>query len=166
MKKNILKTLLFTILLSAMPIIADAMSDKDVTIPRYEIECAGVEGSEGSYLVQVWVYMKKPNADFSIFKLAAVHGVLFRGYGNETGCKAQRPLAGSQTVENEKSDFFRPFFNEGQYEKYTKILDSSIINQKINKKLYRMGMVVSVAKDQLRKDLEKAGILEGLGSLF
>ncbi|MBE6308320.1 MAG: hypothetical protein E7087_03310 [Bacteroidales bacterium] len=164
MKKSILKTLLFTFLALAIP--TSAVADDDFTIPRYDIECAGVEGSEGSYLVQVWVYMKKPKADFSTFKMVAVHGVLFRGYGNETGCKAQRPLAGSQTVENEKADFFKPFFNEGQYEKYTKILDSSITNQKINKKLYRMGMVVSVAKDQLRKDLEKAGVLKGLGSIF
>lgn len=165
MKKSILKVLMLITLTFAIPTIADA-KDKDVVIPRYDIECAGVEGSAGSYLVQVWVYMKKPTTDYSIFKMAAVHGVLFRGYGNETGCKAQRPLAGSQIVENEKADFFKPFFNEGRYENYAKILDSSIINQKISKKSYRMGMVVSVAKDQLRKDLEKAGVLERLDSLF
>ena len=80
MKKSILKTLLFTFLALAIP--TSAVADDDFTIPRYDIECAGVEGSEGSYLVQVWVYMKKPKADFSTFKMVAVHGVLFRGYGN------------------------------------------------------------------------------------
>lgn len=70
----------------------------------------------------------------------------------------------------EKKDFFEPFFEEGG--KYMKFVSESNDGNvgaedrlKVGKE-YKIGVVVSVNKDLLRKDLEAAGIIRGLSSGF
>ena len=49
---------------------------------NYEIEGAGV-GTQGTYLVKVWVVSKKNKPNLNLIKKCAVHGVLFRGFVND-----------------------------------------------------------------------------------
>ena len=147
---------------------AKKKADKATQEWRYEIECAGT-GVQGTYLIKVWSYSKKPVVAFEQSKKNAVHGVVFKGFkGNSTsGCTSQRPIAPNPTVEQEQSDFFTKFFsNGGDYMKY--ISNSQSMSNDVVKvgKEYKVGVVVSVAKDQLRKDLETAGIIKGLSSGF
>ncbi|MDR2972824.1 MAG: hypothetical protein LBU83_13015 [Bacteroidales bacterium] len=147
---------------------AKKKANKDTQDFRYDIECAGT-GAQGFYLVNVWTYSKKPAVAFEQSKKNAVHGVLFKGFGSNSiaGCTSQRPIAANPTVEQEQADFFKKFFsNGGDYMKY--VTNSGPINQKTLKvgKEYKVGVVVSVAKEQLRKDLEAAGIIKGLSSGF
>jgi hypothetical protein len=89
-----------------------------------------------------------------------VHGVLFKGYLNI------RPLAGSASVEAQHADFFSTFFAEkGDAKNYVSTVSSSRTVVKENK-VYKISTIVTVSKDQLRKDLEKAGVLKGLNSAF
>ena len=133
---------------------------------RYDIECAGT-GSQGTYLVKVWVYggkLKNPSSE--LIKQAAVHGVIFKGYAGKSGCAAQRPLAPSPGLEQEKDDFFNAFFNiDKAYSKYVTEVDGTTERVKVGKQ-YKIGAVVSVSKDLLRKDLEAAGIIRGLSDGF
>jgi len=132
---------------------------------RYDIECAG-NGAQGSYLVKVWVYTKESKLTSEVLKKYAVHGVIFKGYAGKSNCSSQRAIAQSPALEQEKSDFFNAFFNKDKaYSKYATEVSGSVERIKIGKE-YKYGAVISVSKDMLRQDLEKAGIIRGLSDGF
>lgn len=132
---------------------------------RYELECAG-NGQQGTYLVKVWSYSKNQRVAYEQCSKNAVHGVIFKGFAGGQGCTAQRPLAQNPGVEQEHADFFKHFFdNGGEYMKYVQVKSPERQTVKI-KSEYKVGVVVSVAKDQLRKALEQAGIIRGLSTGF
>lgn len=137
---------------------------------RYEVECAGI-GKDGMYLIKVWSYSKNPKVAVTQAKKNAIHGVIFKGFsGGGQGCTSQRPLASSPGIEEEKADFFDPFFEEGgKFMKYVSESGDGNVDAgdrvKVGKE-YKIGVLVSVSKDALRKDLEAAGIIKGLTSGF
>lgn len=140
-------------------------SNKNTQEWRYEVECEK-NGAEGSYLVKVWSYSKSQSAAAKNAAKNAVHGVIFKGVAGKGGeCVSQRPLAPSPGVQYEKSDYFSKFFDDGgEYQKYAIVVG---VPESIKiKKEYKVGVVVSVSKDQLRKDLESAGIIKGLSNGF
>jgi len=145
-------------------------ADKDTKEWRYEIECSGI-GSDGTYLVKVWSYSKKPEVAILQAKKNAVHGVIFKGFGGgPRECTSQKPLATNPNIEDEKADYFDKFFEDGgQYMKYvTESSDGSIDSRdrlKIGKE-YKIGVILSIQKDKLRQDLEAAGIVRGLNTGF
>lgn len=127
---------------------------------NYEISCAGV-GVQGTYLVEVTSYGKTVDAALAQMKKDAVHGVLFRGF---TGKCSQKPLAGKPEVENNFKDYFKVFFSDkGDYGKY--VVESNEVAPMPTKvgKQYKVTKILSVKKDLLRRDLEKAGIIKPLG---
>jgi hypothetical protein len=82
----------------------------------------------------------------------------------------QKPLAQNPNLEQEKEDFFKTFFQDGgKYQKFVSLTNNGAIGPgdriKIGKE-YKIGVVVSVNSAELRKDLEAAGVLKGLGSGF
>ncbi|HOK50850.1 MAG TPA: hypothetical protein PLF75_03070, partial [Bacteroidales bacterium] len=80
------------------------------------------------------------------------------------------PLASSPAVEDEYSEFFDKFFADGgDYMRYVSLSNDGSIDSEDRLKVgkeYKIGVVVSVMKDQLRKDLEKAGIIKALDAGF
>jgi len=144
-------------------------ADKDTKNWRYELEAAGV-GTQGSYLVKVWSYSKNPKVAIEQAKKNAVHGVVFKGFTGKPGVPGQKALASSPNVEQEKQEFFDDFFaDNGKYMKYvSESGDGSIAAEDRLKagKEYKIGIVVSVNVDALRKDLEAAGVIKGLSSGF
>lgn len=147
---------------------AKKKANKDTRNWRYEIECAGI-GKEGTYLIKVWSYSKKPAVAMEQSKKNAVHGVIFQGFaGGGQGCTSQKPLASGPSVEQEKEDFFNEFFADGgKFMKYVGSANDGA-GQEVLKvgKEYKVGVIVSVMKDNLRKDLEAAGIVKKLDSGF
>lgn len=132
---------------------------------RYEIECAG-NGVQGSYLVKVWSYSRKPAVATEQCKKNAVHGVIFKGYPGKDGCVPQRALASNPGVEFEYADYFNSFFEDGgEYMKYVQVTGAGKESIKV-KKEYKVGVVVTVSKDALRKALEQAGVIKSLSSGF
>jgi hypothetical protein len=146
---------------------ARAKAEKATREWRYEIECAGI-GADGTYLIKVWSYSKKATVAIEQVKKNAVHGVVFKGFvGAIQGCTSQKPLTNNPALEQERADFFDDFFADGG--KFMKFVSASGDgNAEVLKvgKEYKVGVVVSVMKDQLRKDLEAAGIIKGLSSGF
>jgi len=144
-------------------------ADKDTKNWRYEIEAAGV-GTQGSYLIKVWSYSKNPKVALEQAKKNAVHGVVFKGFTGKPGVPGQKALASSPNIEQEKQEFFDDFFaDNGKYMKYvSESGDGSIAAEDRLKagKEYKIGIVVSVNVDALRKDLEAAGVIKGLSSGF
>jgi hypothetical protein len=144
-------------------------ADKDTKNWRYEIEGVG-EGKEGTYLIKVWTYSKKSNVAIEQAKKNAVHGIIFKGYTGVGRISSQPPLVSDPGAEFEKADFFDPFFSEnGGYMKYINVTgDGSVAPEdvlKVNKE-YKIGVIVSVKKDMLKKDLVAAGIAKTLSSGF
>lgn len=132
---------------------------------NYDIE--GVEtGTQGIYIVKVYVYTNKPVATTEQIKYAAVHGVLFRGFSGK-GFATQKALARPE-VETQKSDYFGAFWGNGDYMAYANIVNAVADRIKLSGKdyKYKIGAIVSVSKDSLRKALEDAGIIRGLNTGF
>ena len=130
----------------------------------YEIECAGA-GTQGSQLVKVWIYGNNNDVSIDAFKRYAVHGVIFKGYAGGNGCTPQKPMATNPALEQQRANFFEPFFNADKaYNKYTTQV-GNIESVRVGGE-YKTGATISVAKDMLRRDLEAAGVLRGLSNGF
>lgn len=155
-------TLLVALILSISLVILAKGNEEGL---NYEIEGAGT-GSHGTYLVKVTVITKEKKIQDELIARCAVHGVLFRGFSNKELRQNQRPLAGSAMVEVQHADFFKDFFKEeGMAKNYVSAVNSSRQVVKSGKK-YRVSTVVTVNKEQLHRDLEKAGIIKGLNTGF
>lgn len=129
----------------------------------YEIECAGA-GTQGSQLVKVWVYDR--NANIDMIKHYAVHGLIFKGYAGGNGCTPQRPMAASPALELQRANFFDPFFKTDKaYNRYASQVGNRLERVRVGNET-KIGAVISVSKDMLRRDLEAAGVLRGLSGGF
>ena len=134
---------------------------------RYEVECVST-GASGTYLVKVWSYSINPIVAIEQSKKNAIHGIIFKGFtGHGAGC-TQNALDKNPTQDQEI--FFNNFFADGgDYMKYVSTsTDGSIDAADILRigKEFKIGVIVSVSKDALRKYLETAGILKSLDAGF
>lgn len=175
MNNHILHGLLFLIILLIPSMTFGQKKSKKKSVQdtykwRYEIECLGT-GTEGSELIKVWSYSKNTDVAIESGKRNAVHGIIFRGVSGNQNCQSQKPLSRNVNLEVEQREFFEIFFKEGgKYLKFVSLTTDGKIQAgdrfKIGKREYKIGLVVSVRKDELRKDLEAAGILNSLSSGF
>lgn len=133
---------------------------------RYDIICEG-NGVEGTYLVRVWVYANKQNLKPEQIRKFAVHGIIFKGVTGSSKCNGQKPLAKSLSVEEENKKYFDEFFEKkNAYLNFATIVEGTFERVKVTKRQFKIGAVVSVSKDQLRKQLEADGIIRGLSTGF
>lgn len=146
-----------------------AKTDKDLW--RYEIECVGT-GIEGTAQIKVWSYSKKPELAAEQAKKNAIHGIIFKGFsGGAQGCTSQKPLARDPNIEQTHEKYFKAFFSaSGSYMKYVTLTNDGNVpagnRLKVSKKLYKVGVIVSVRRDELRKSLENAGVIKALSAGF
>lgn len=144
-------------------------ADKDTQSWVYEIEPVSV-GSQGTYLIKVWSYSKRPVVAIEQAKKNAVHGIIFKGFMGKQGVPGQRALSSNPNLEMEQEIFFKNFFAEGgKYMKFVNVTNDGAIAAEDRLKMgreYKIGVIVSVNVAGLRKDLEEAGILRGLSSGF
>ncbi len=134
---------------------------------NYEVECMGT-GMDGTQLIKVWGYGKKPNVAAYQAKKNAVHAVIFKGItGGKSGCMT-RPLVTKPGAEVQHSDYFNTFFsNGGHYLSFvSQTGDGTMDRIKVGRRQYKIGVVVAVKHAQLRKELETAGIINKLGDGF
>ncbi|HNX13112.1 MAG TPA: hypothetical protein PK664_07645, partial [Paludibacteraceae bacterium] len=124
MKKTIQYLSLLLIVLTSFSLSISAQNkkaDKDTRNWVYEIEPVGV-GTQGSYLIKVWSYSKKPMVALEQAKKNAVHGIIFKGFTGIQGVPGQRPLTNNPNLEVEQAEFFKNFFAEGgKYMKFVNI---------------------------------------------
>lgn len=149
---------------------ARAKADKDTDQFRYEIECVN-QGTSGTYQVKVWSYSKKPKVAVEQTKKNAIHGVLFKGYpGNSRKCTEQRPIVSDPDAEKQHPVFFREFMADGgDYMRFVSLSTDGAIDagdiMKVGRE-YKVGVVVNVSKDELRRYLEDKKIIRGLSTGF
>jgi len=172
--KNILKKIsLLFVMIASFTLVANAQAkkkaDKDTEAWRYEIEVVQT-GTQGTYLIKVWSYSKKPDVAIEQAKKNAVHGIIFKGFTGTSSVPGQKALTNNVNLEEEKADFFKPFFADGgKYMKFVSTSNDGAIaaedRMKIGKE-YKVGVILSVNVSALRKDLEDAGIIKSLGAGF
>lgn len=159
MKKNI-------ILIVVVALMTVFHSCKSKAVYQYEMVCMGV-GSQGSNLLKVFSYAKSVNKATEQAKHDAVHGVLFKGIVGGNGCSNQPPIVKSNEYQANK-EFFDNFF-KGEYLRFVNISSDGTINPKDRLKVgsqYKIGVTVSVNKNELRKYLETQGVIKKLGGMF
>lgn len=168
MKKIKLITALL-ILITTTVFAQQRKANKDTETWRYEIEAVQT-GLQGTYLIKVWSYSKKPETATEQSRKNAIHGIIFKGFSGKEGVPGQNPLTSNSNLEVEKEDFFKTFFADGgKYMKYVTLSNDGAVaaedRMKIGKE-YKIGVVVSVNVAALRKDLENEGIIKSLSSGF
>ncbi len=129
----------------------------------YQIEGAG--GNAGMDLVKVTIVSKKSDIKEEQFGRCAIHGILFRGYSTASsfGLSGNRaPLMGSPLAEQQHADFFSSFFDD-TYKGYIQVMSDTRRVVKVGKE-YKVTSVVAVSVSNLRRDLEKIGILKSINS--
>ncbi len=145
--------------------------DKETMEWRYEIEPAVGQGAQGTYLVKVWSYAKKADKATAQAPKNAVHGILFKGYAaynsGNVRIAGQKPLVTDPAIETQNEDFFNDFFADGgPYSKFVTLVGNGATDIiKVGKEV-KVGVVVSVQKDALRKYLEDAKIIKSMNSIF
>jgi hypothetical protein len=162
-------SLVFISLCTTNVVQSQKRENKDTQAWRYEIEAVQT-GTQGTYLIKVWSYSKKPELATEQSKKNAIHGIIFKGFTGKSGVPGQSPLANNVNLEVEKADFFKPFFEEGgKYMKFVTLSNDGAVAAedriKIGKE-YKIGVIVSVNVTELRKDLENAGVIRSLSSGF
>ncbi len=144
-------------------------ADKDMIEWRYEIENAG-SNLQGTAQVKVWTYSKNKNVAIDQAKKSAVHGVIFKGTPDNGRIRGLKAIAQDPNIEIEKGEFFKEFFKDGgKYLKFVTLIENADIPKEDQLKVgkeNKIGVVVQVNVNALRKDLEDAGIIRSLGSGF
>lgn len=136
---------------------------KGNVVPLYEITGAG-SGTEGTVLVKVYVY-EKGASDADLIR-AAVHGVVFRGVSSGNMSGANQPAMATPSAEKDNATFCESFFDtNGECQNYASIVSGSYDRARTTKG-YKVGAILQVNKKELRKVLEKAGVVRALSSGF
>lgn len=157
-----MKKLFFPLVLLATTTLASCSSAKPDF--SYEMVCQGV-GTQGSNLLKVYSYAKNNDKAIEAAKKNAVHGILFKGIVGGNGCAAQ-PAIVKPNEQAANEVYFKNFFESGAYLRYVSLSNDGTISGKDRLKVgkyYKIGVIVSVNKHDLRKQLEADGIIRKLG---
>lgn len=142
-------------------------ADKQTAQWRYELQAAVGQAAEGAALVRVWTYSTKPTIAEGQAGKNAVHGIIFKGFPSSmdgTRIVGREPLINDPEIEEANKDYFKEFFKTGgAYQRYVSYIGNGIPDQQIKVgKEYKIGVVVIVLVDQLRKRLEDDGIIKAM----
>jgi hypothetical protein len=113
MKKQTTIWVMLMLLITGFSSVVSAQTNKkaneDTEAWRYELEVAGT-GVQGTYLLKVWSYSKKPNVAIEQAKKNAVHGVIFKGFAGDQGILGKPPLTTNSNLEQEKDRVVQSLF--------------------------------------------------------
>lgn len=169
------KLVLFALIL-CVPFLAFSQKKKqkqanqDTENWRYEIESVEV-GLQGTVVVKVWSYSSKPAIASSQARKNAVHGVVFKGLAAKDRIPAKKPLVPDLDAQDKYADFFDSFFaDNGDFMRFVTLTNNGAVEagdvMKVDKKTYKVGIVVTVNYGELRKALEEKGIVKKLSAGF
>ncbi|HIZ85854.1 MAG TPA: hypothetical protein IAC04_05135 [Candidatus Coprenecus stercoravium] len=135
---------------------------------NYEVVTLGV-GTDGTKVFKIYVTEKNEKKAIALAKKAAVEVCIFRGLPS-AGAVSGTPALCSSSDEQKHSAFFENFFTPGgQYLRYVNITSDGVIPEQDKIKVkggYKIGLIVQVMYDNLRNDLQDAGVIRSLNSGF
>jgi hypothetical protein len=163
--KIIKGTIVLTLLLLVTFSLKAQNTAADFTSMNYEVQFIRT-GLDGTILFKIFSYGKNEDQAIQNSKSDALKAVMFKGI---PGSDLVNPMVRDLSALETHKEFFQTFFQTQQYLQYVSISnDGSIDGEdrlKVGKK-YKIGVVVSVQKAQLRKLLEAAGIIKALNAGF
>lgn len=137
---------------------------------NYEIQPAGV-GQDGTKAVKVWGYGRSPEDAVQIAKRNAVAACIFRGIPAGPGVGPTPPIVTEHNAHEIHAEYFEEFFKVGgRYLNFIALsTDGPPSGQdriRIERNYYKVGVNVQVMYDNLRRELENAGIARRLDHGF
>ncbi|MFY9116084.1 MAG: hypothetical protein WBK97_06860 [Bacteroidales bacterium] len=139
---------------------------EEFTIGNYEVQFVRT-GLEGTTLFKIFSYGKNYETALENAKPDAIKAVIFKGI---PGSDSARPMVREYDLSRSQRDFFTEFFDNKYYLNFVTISGDGSVDPgdviRISRNEYKVGVVVSVHKNDLRKYLEQAGIIRGLGAGF
>ena len=173
-----IKNLLWVALL-VLPLAAGAQqhrrkvrkADAETREWKYEITPVSV-GAKGSVVVAVWSDSSNPVVAGEQAKKNAVHGVIFKGIPANGSVPGKRPLVPASTGDEQQqqqrqAEYFDRFFEDGgAYMRFVNLNREKQQVTRVDKRKYRVGVVVVVSYDELRRELENQGIVRKLDAGF
>ena len=159
----------FVLLLSLMLLGISCKSNKEVT--RYDYESNIVEvGTQGTAVIKAWGEGKNIEAAKVDAKRNAVYSILFKGFPSADGINStdRRPMVTNPNAEQQYKEFFKKFFaDNGKFLQYVRFADDQarvglgdVVSTSKGKKV---GVVVVVDKQALRREMESQGIIQKFG---
>jgi len=132
----------------------------------YEVTVVGI-GTDGTKLLKVWGYAKKADLAKIDAKKNAVAACLFKG---AVGSRDQvvKPIIPDPNQAEAHAAYFEKFFETGgQYLQYVGITNDATGRDIVKmKKGYKVGVIVSVNYDALRKEMERQGIVKSMSNVL
>lgn len=139
------------------------------TVRTYDVETMGV-GNDGTYLIKVTDYFRTTDETVYLdgLKKDAVHCVIYSGIPAGNGSINQPPLMNKDTKIEGNEQALNEFFEQKQYLQFinTIVNSSKTIVKLKDSKDYKISVVISVNKDQLRKYLIDNDIIKSLDYIF
>ncbi len=127
--------------------------------------------TSGFKVFKVWSFGRKKEAVTQEINMRnAVHGILFKGLvAGDMGKQGNVPPLVPDGYESHR-EYFDAFFSSGEYKQFVQATSRGLVYAgdviKINSKRYKVGMLVQVNVNGLRKRLEKDGIITSVGNIF
>ena len=136
---------------------------------NYEIHIMAV-GMDGTKVYKVYGYGKKVEDAILNAKRSAVAAAVFKDIPGHSGVEGSPAICSDSEVATRHADYFDSFFAYGgPWQNYVNLTTDAAPSGKDRVKMkdgYKVGVVVQVLYDNLRKDLEKVGIVKTLDHLF
>lgn len=157
--KNIKLFLLFIFLNNSLDLFSQNTS-KDYFTTNYEVQFVrtGVQGTE---LFKVFSYGRNDDQAINNAKSDAIKAMLFKGI---PGSGYQNPMISDLSVIEANKDFFNTLFETDQYKQYVSVSGDGTVEERYNiGRRVKVGVIVAVQKDNLRKLLESSGIIRKFG---
>ena len=144
--------------------IAQKKADNATMHWRYELQACVGQAPKGCAIARVWTYSTNVQVATMQAGKNAVHGIIFTGIAPTND--SQRlpgvpPLIADPAIEEQHADYFRSFFADGgAYQRYVSFMANGTPDQviKIGRE-YKVGLVVTVQTEALRKRLEDDNII-------
>ncbi len=132
----------------------------------YEVTVVAV-GTDGTKLLKVWGYAKKKDIAKINAKKNAVAACLFKGAVGSRD-KVVKPIVPNPRTAEKHEEYFDNFFKTGgDYLQYVGITNDATGRDIVKmKKGYKVGVVVSVNYDALRKEMEREGVVKKLSDVL
>ena len=169
-----MKTIFFTMLalLFVVTLPAQKRSERKAAFNsdyNYEIQVYAI-GVDGTKVYKVWDHGKKVNDAILNAKRSAVAAAIFKDIPGRSGVEGSPALCQERDAASKYADYFASFFAYGgPWQKYVNLATDTVPSGKDRVKVkggYKVGIIVQVLYDNLRKDLENDKIVKRLDSLF
>ena len=161
MRKYCVYALSLALLLGACKTYKTSVIESTAAFYNYEVQ--HIASSEGTETLKVYSYAKTEKEGIEQGKLNAIRAIIFKGI---PGADFQKPLVAEVGAEEKYKSYFSEFLKPGgKYLKFIALSSNSIEVFKSDE-MQKVGVTVTIQKDNLRKELEAANIIKTLTNGF